>query len=68
MAKRLMDAGADQSKPDADGNTPMHAAVGAGAESVIKLLGEKGISLDARNVEGFTPLVSCSSISLHWVV
>lgn len=57
IVRRLVEAGADASKPDSAGNSPLHAAAGAGALAVIKLLGEKGLSIGVKNKEGLTALV-----------
>lgn len=58
MVRRLVEAGADASKADNSGNTPMHAAAGEGAVSVVQYLVGKGVSGRRRNVESLTPLVS----------
>lgn len=58
MVRRLVEAGADASKPDNSGNTPIHAAAGEGALSVVQYLVGRGVSGKSRNLEGLTPLVS----------
>ncbi len=57
VVKRLVEAGADPTKPDKSGNTPLHAAAGEGAMAVVKYFVEKGVPAGAKNAEGFTPLV-----------
>lgn len=44
---------------DAFGNTPLHCAATLGFREIVKALLEQGkdIDLDAKNVEGYTPLV-----------
>lgn len=58
IATRLLEAGADGRKPDGGGNTPLHAAAGAGAMKVVQYLAGEGLSIDALNAQGLTPLVS----------
>lgn len=55
-----MEAGADASKADNSGNTPMHAAAGEGAVSVVQYLVGKGVSGRRRNIESLTPLVKAA--------
>ncbi|CAN0148371.1 unnamed protein product, partial [Hapterophycus canaliculatus] len=58
IVKKLLETGADPSKADKSGNTPMHAAAGEGAMAVAKYFVEKGVSSSVKNADGFTPLVS----------
>ena len=52
----LLDARADVDQATATGDTPLHAAAGAGVTAVIQLLAERGATLDAANHAGVTPL------------
>ncbi|CAN0214333.1 unnamed protein product, partial [Scytosiphon promiscuus] len=56
IVKKLLESGADPSKADKSGNTPMHAAAGEGAMAVAKYFVEKGVPCIVKNAEGFTPL------------
>lgn len=58
LVKKLVEAGADPTKPDKSGNTPLHTAAGEGAMAVVKYFVEKGVPAGAKNGEGFTALVS----------
>lgn len=58
IVRRLLEAGADGSKADGSGNTPLHAAAGAGAVGVVEVLTEKRMPLELKNAEGLTVLVS----------
>lgn len=53
-----MDAGADVTKVDLNGSTPVHSAARVGAVGVISLFAEKGVRVDARDAHGLTALVS----------
>ena len=55
-ARLLLDAGADVNQATAAGDTPLHAAAGAGLTGVIQVLAERGAQLDAANRNGVTPL------------
>ena len=55
--KQLVEAGADVTKGDKVGNTPLHTAAVTGAFSVVKYLLERGVPCDPQNLEGLTPLV-----------
>ena len=61
IAQLLLDAGADPGRYNPDGlhahSTPLHQAVWAGHEPVVRLLVERGARLDVRDlVYGGTPL------------
>lgn len=64
MVRKLVEAGADPSKADKSGNTPMHAAAGEGALACIKFFVEKGVSGSVKNGEGYTPLVRRNLLGL----
>ena len=52
----LLDHGAKVTEVNAAGDTPLHAAAGAGLTGVIQLLVDRGAALDATNKAGQTPL------------
>jgi ankyrin repeat protein len=54
-AKLCLEHGADVNAADANGNTPLHLAVGT-SDDLVKLLAERGARLDARDQFGRTPL------------
>jgi hypothetical protein len=53
---RLLAIGLDANAVDADGNTPLHLAVRAGASETIDALLAGGADVDARDYEARTPL------------
>jgi ankyrin repeat protein len=53
---RLLATGLDPNTVDADGNTPLHLAVRAGARATIDALLAGGAEIDARDYEARTPL------------
>jgi len=55
----LLDAGANISKEDAKGNTPLHWAARACDIEVVSLLLSKNASINAQNCDGETPLHFC---------
>jgi ankyrin repeat protein len=52
----LLDAGADATHADIDGNTALHAAAGANQPQIVELLVARGALVDAKNSDGQTPL------------
>ena len=52
----LLDAGAGVNHVSLSGDTALHAAAGAGLTTVIRLLVERGATLDLVNRDGQTPL------------
>ena len=56
MARLLIEAGADITKTDGDGKSPVHYAAEHGFGDILQLLAEKGANLNARNAQGNTPL------------
>jgi Ankyrin repeats (3 copies) len=56
----LIEAGADLSKEDTEGNTPLHWASRAGDKEAVLLLLIKNARTDAKNKKGETPL--------HWAM
>lgn len=69
VAKLLFEAGADASAKDAEGKTPIFAAVyrllqpTAKDREFFKLLLSKGADVNARDKTGYTPLMKAASIS-----
>jgi len=53
--KVCLDAGANVNATNANGETPLHAAVAQG-DALVRLLSERGANLDARDKQGRTPL------------
>ncbi|CAM9437221.1 unnamed protein product [Choristocarpus tenellus] len=51
--------GADLTVADAAGNSLLHAAGGSGSGEIVSFLLEKGLSVNTRNEEGFTPSHVC---------
>ena len=52
----LLDAGADATHADRDGNTALHAAAGGNQPQIIELLVTRGALVNATNKDGQTPL------------
>ena len=52
----LLDAGADATHADSDGDTTLHAAAGANQPQVCELLVTRGALVNAKNTAGQTPL------------
>ncbi len=52
----LLDRGSRVNAPDADGNTPLHVAVGTHCTVIIELLLEHGADVNARNKRRESPL------------
>jgi ankyrin repeat protein len=52
----LLDAGADITASDWNGNTPLHAAAIAGGAEIVEALAKRGAVLDAKNEANQTPL------------
>jgi ankyrin repeat protein len=52
----LVDLGADVNRPNAPGDTAVHAAAALGMNTVISFLSERGADLSARNKAGRSPL------------
>lgn len=57
VAKVLIDQGADLEIRDANGMTPLMAAVKHGDAEIIKTLLQAGANKEAENSEGYTPLM-----------
>jgi len=55
-AKTLLDAGADVNATRPTGETALHLAAQAGNVAMIQLLAEHGAKLDAKTMDGLTPL------------
>jgi ankyrin repeat protein len=52
----LLELGADVNVTNAAGQTPLHVAVAAGANDIVRMLVEKGARVDARDRRGDTPM------------
>jgi uncharacterized protein len=59
-----LDLGADVNAVDANGNTALHGAAFTGANSVVKLLVEKGGRLDVKNKLGYLPVTIAEGIHI----
>lgn len=57
VVQKLVEAGANVSQADNNGNTPMHACAGEGAMRVAQYFVDRGLAGNIRNAEGLTPLV-----------
>jgi len=53
--KACLDAGANVNATNANGETPLHAAVAQG-DGLVRLLSERGANLEAKDKQGRTPL------------
>ncbi|KAG8235482.1 hypothetical protein J437_LFUL018752 [Ladona fulva] len=68
-AKRLLDAGADANAQDHTGRTPLHAAVASDAMGVFQiLLRNRATNLNARMLDGTTPLVLAARLAIEGMV
>ena len=56
IAQKLVDAGADVSKTDTNGNAPIHSAVKRGLVDIVKVLLAANADTDVRTRWGDTPL------------
>ena len=52
------DLGADVNASNQAGDTALHAAATKGLNSVVQLLADKGVNLNAKNKRGLTPLAA----------
>jgi ankyrin repeat protein len=59
-----LDLGGDVNAVDDNGNTALHGAAFTGANSVVRLLVEKGARLDARNKLGYLPVTIAEGIHI----
>ena len=59
--KVAVEAGADVTARDADGNTALHHVVNKGFPAVVTFLAESGANLNAENRRGQTPLAMLAS-------
>lgn len=57
LLKTLLDRKLNVNMPDAEGDTPLHYALGVGRADVVALLLEKGAQVNMPNQEGTTPLM-----------
>lgn len=55
-ARHLINRGADVRASDELGDTALHRAASAGFDEIVRLLVDKGASVDARNHQGQSPL------------
>ena len=62
--KLALDAGGDVNAVDDNGNTALHGAALTGANSVVRLLVEKGARLDVKNRQGYLPVTIAEGIHL----
>ncbi len=56
LVSALIDAGSDLTAVDCKGNSVAHFAVFSNNPKLIKLLEEKGVDMNIKNLEGKTPL------------
>jgi ankyrin repeat protein len=59
-----LDLGADVNAIDENGNTALHGAAFTGANSVVRLLVEKGARLDVKNKLGYLPVTIAEGIHI----
>lgn len=59
-----LELGGDVNAPNADGETALHAAAGAGLDRVVEYLVAQGAKIDAKMKDGRTPL----DIAEGWIV
>ena len=57
LLKILLDRGRDVNAQDADGDTPLHQALGVGRTDIVNALLQKGANVNIANKEGWTPLM-----------
>jgi uncharacterized protein len=57
----LLDAGADPTGKDENGNTMLMAAAGSGNEDILHALLAAGVDVNAANAHGYTPLMNAAS-------
>ncbi|HEY7172302.1 MAG TPA: ankyrin repeat domain-containing protein [Vicinamibacterales bacterium] len=62
--KLVLDLGADVNAIDDNGNTALHGAAFTGANSVVKLLVEKGARLDVKDKLGYLPVTIAEGIHI----
>jgi ankyrin repeat protein len=62
--KLVLDLGADVNAIDDNGNTALHGAAFTGANSVVRLLVEKGARLDVKNKLGYLPVTIAEGIHI----
>lgn len=55
--KIALEARREVNATNKDGDTPMHGAAWRGANDIVQLLADRGAKLDAKNKQGFTPLM-----------
>jgi ankyrin repeat protein len=63
VVKLLVELGADVNAANKARETPLHGAAFRGVNPVVELLLEKGATLDARDIRGWTPFTIASGIS-----
>ena len=62
VVRALRQAGVDLSIQDDDGRTPLHHAIDADKLPVARLLLESGVSLNAENSAGLSPVEFCQLV------
>jgi len=62
--KLVLDLGADVNAVDDNGNTALHGAAFTGANSVVRLLVEKGARLDVKDKLGYLPVTIAEGIHI----